>query len=291
MGKINKYIVYTVNQVNFIFGMVGFSVFGTSFWLLFAQWGDIDASFFLGAGLLTLLFGLFLISLACLGCLSTSFQPKKIGVCTGRRVLTIYQLLLMLCFIAEIYFITLSLSAYTYSRSISTALGRTSLLSGDLAVIGPVFNSFETTLSQKFNGFFYGATSRCTAPYTPDLKYMYFWIWVEGHCTAGLSTTSCLRCDDYYVTQCYADRSACDENQYSDACPYVLCRRQILDWLIEKYGSYIFYVLAFTICHFLLIVGNLMMICYTPRDSLETILFKSGTIVQRSDQEQNSEFN
>ena len=171
MGKINKYIVYVVNQVNFVFGMVGFSVFCTSFWIMFAQWGDIDASFFLGVGLLTLIFGLFLISLACLGCLSTSFQPKKIGVWTGRRVLSIYQILLMLCFVGEVYFITLSLSAYTYSRSVSSTIGRTSLVSGNLAKIGPVFNDFEKNLSEKFNGFFYGATSRCEAAYTPDLKY------------------------------------------------------------------------------------------------------------------------
>jgi hypothetical protein len=54
--------------------MIGFSLY-----LFFANWGDLDPGFFIGSGLIVLLFGLLVAFVSCFGCQGVNNQNEKIG--------------------------------------------------------------------------------------------------------------------------------------------------------------------------------------------------------------------
>jgi len=261
--------------------MVGVSVVGLSIWVMYAQWGNIDKSFFYGSGLMAAMFGCFLISLSCLGCLSVTFQTKIYGFWTGRKVLLTFLIVLICGFVAEVWIVALSLSAYRALKVTTGMLESVSKDSGAFVAIGPEFDRFEMILSEKFNAFFFGAISECSLAMVPDTKYTYFWSWIEGHCDDGLKVLDCLHCNTYSISDCYADETVCysSTDPNVEACPYTLCRHGILTYMTDKFGPVSYYILAFAIFHLLLIVITILMICYHRRDSLPEIMAKNGVKV------------
>lgn len=255
---------------------------GLSIWVMYAKWGNIDRSFFYGSGLMAAMFGCFLISLSCLGCLSVSWQTKSYGFWTGRKVLTTFLILLIGGFIAEVWIVALSLSAYRSMKITTGILETTSKESGAFVAIGPEFDQFELVLSEKFNAFFFGAISECYAAMVPDLKYTYFWTWVEDYCDDGLKVLDCLHCNTYSISDCYADETVCYNslNPNNEACPYTLCRLGALTYLTDKFGPMSYYILAFAIFHLGIIISTVLMICYHRRDSLPEILAKNGVKIE-----------
>lgn len=93
-----------------------------------------------------------------------------------------------------------------------------------------------------------------------------------------MTSTECLKCNSNAISSCYADAGQCYGADDGDGqgCPYNLCRVQILDYLLNKFGPISYYVLAFCIFTFILLIISILMMCYNPRDTLAIILEKSG---------------
>ncbi|KAJ1402928.1 hypothetical protein B484DRAFT_437512, partial [Ochromonadaceae sp. CCMP2298] len=188
---------------------------------------------------------------------------------TGRKILFIYQVLITLLLIAEFYMCSTALQA-----------------AGDFAQVYPLLNdgevvpyaTGENALNQKFNKVFFAAASTCEVT-----VYSQFWSWVGTHCDGTLHRDTCEACYDYSVTFCSGDQNACYASVTGDiadgpACPYTQCRAAILEYVVLRIKPVSYAI--FCLCIFQLITAflNMMVLCYTPRDNLETILIKSGTL-------------
>ena len=76
-----------------------------------------------------------------------------IGVFKGRVILGIYQSILLVALVAEIYILTLSLTTVQELKSAYVNVG-----AGETNV---PMSYFETLMSTRFNTFFFGAQSKC----------------------------------------------------------------------------------------------------------------------------------
>ena len=75
--------------------------------------------------------------------------------------------------------------------------------------------------------------------YLCTVEFNWFWQIVNTECPATISKTNCMGCHSYSVTFCQADYETCYSTYNSlttalgedFACPYVICRRQLLQYM------------------------------------------------------------
>jgi hypothetical protein len=153
-------------NVNFVFSTIAVFSMGVIIFALSSEWGSLDRGFFLGGGIVVLLFWLLVFLISITGCIGVNRQTKRSGCWTGRRVMALYQLTLLLTIIGDIWVVT-RLMVYVQSLEDADA----SLLVG--APSGPLpYDSLEEDVADRFNQFFFGATESCA-----DAKFIFFWSW------------------------------------------------------------------------------------------------------------------
>ena len=129
---------------------------------------------------------------------------------------------MVLTLIAEVYLLALLLQAVGQFDDIYPQLedGKT-----------PDYGRLEGLLEEKFNLFYFGATSTCDTA-----LYDAFWGWVDGNCPDNMHRNDCEKCESYDVTFCAADQDTCFKESSGDgrACPYTLCRTDILKYFADQ---------------------------------------------------------
>ena len=165
------------------------------------------------------------------GCVGVNRQTKRYGCWTGRRILALYQLTLLLTIIGDVWAVS---KLMTYVKSFEDA---DAALAQGIPSSEVVYDTLESSTANRFNQFFFSATTTCT-----DAKFIFFWSWVNDHCDDVLTQNSCMGCADYSITACWADEHTClvgtelveagGDGDLSN-CAYELCRRGVLQYLIE----------------------------------------------------------
>mmetsp|Transcript_16061 Transcript_16061/g.26945 ORF Transcript_16061/g.26945 Transcript_16061/m.26945 type:complete len:282 (-) Transcript_16061:2515-3360(-) len=270
MGRINDVTKWLVMNVNFVFSTVAVFSIGFVVFALSSEWGSLDRGFFLGGGLVALLFWLLVFLISLIGCIGVNRQTKRYGCWTGRRIMALYQLTLLLTIVGDIWAVT---RLMTYVKSFEEA--DESLAPGAQPL---PYDSLEASVADRFNQFFFSATTTCT-----DAKFIFFWSWVDDHCEGVVTQNACMGCGDYSITMCAADQDSCvlgEEVGDLSRCPYQLCRRGVLQYLIKYMRPAGSYVLAFTVFQVFLMLLSCLLICFTEKDSLQTVLIKTGTIAR-----------
>lgn len=267
MGRINDVTKWLVMNVNFVFSTLSIFSIIIIIFALSSEWGTLDRGFFLGGGVVTLLFWLFIFLISVIGCIGVNRQTKREGCWTGRRIMALYQLTLLLTIIVCIWVVSRLL---IYLKIFEDA--NDSLAPGSEPV---PYDSLETSVADRFNQFFFSATTTCTDP-----KFIFFWSWVDDHCEGVITQESCMGCGDYSITMCTADEELCFGQGDISKCPYDLCRSGVLEYLILYLRPAGTYMLAFTAFQFTLMFFNCLLICFTEKDTLQTVLIKTGTIAR-----------
>lgn len=269
-SRINEWVKFILMQVNFFFAMFGVTLVGLAIYVMAANWGDLDPAFFTGSAVALLLFGLIITCVTYLGCLGVVNQRRKSHYTDwqGMRLLVIYQLFLILALVAEVYWLAYSLDSV---NSLRTA----ALLYSPAKPIP--YQGLEATFAEKFNAFFFAAQ---LSPFCPDLKYVWFWTFVDKYCNnINMMQINCLKCNDYSVTACDADAQSCIQGgatYLTAACPYNACRKGLLNFIYETLAPFSYFVVAYTIFHVVLLILNCLLMCYNPRDTDEKIRAKNG---------------
>jgi hypothetical protein len=226
MGHINDVTKWLVMNVNFLFSTIAVFSIGFVIFALSSEWGSLDRGFFLGGGIVALLFWMLVFLISFIGCIGVNRQTKRYGCWTGRRIMALYQLALLLTIIGDVWAVS---RLMTYVKSFEEA--DESLALGTASSLLP-YDPLEASVADRFNQFFFSATTTCT-----DAKFVFFWSWVDDHCAGAVTQEACMGCADYSVTMCAADQDTCllGEAAGGDlaACPYELCRRGVLQYLIE----------------------------------------------------------
>jgi hypothetical protein len=272
MARINSIIRFLILHINFFFTVMGICLLGLALYICIADWGNLDATFFIGGGIICGLVGMLLLMLSFLGCFGISYQHRKQGPWTGRRVLGAYEFVLLACFVGAVYGGLYMFAAIATFNSVYDNLD--SNTGDDDKVIE--FETMEQILAEKFNSFFFGATSGTCA----DLKYTWFWSFVNDHCDEAISQERCQKCFEYSITMCRADKTECEASadEFGPSCPYNSCRSQLLQYISDKVTPLSYVILSFVLFQVVYLVMTCMMICYTERDSLERQMIKAGTI-------------
>jgi hypothetical protein len=154
MSRLNNIIKFVLLNMNIFMCFIGFFFFVFSFYLWFANWGKLGKDFFIRFGFVSLLFGLALSILSCIGCQGINNQTRKFGgkgFWTGRKIVALHLILLILGLVGEIYVLKTSLDATQHFEAAFN----------DLKTSYPPYVSYESMIAQKFNDFFFGASSAC----------------------------------------------------------------------------------------------------------------------------------
>jgi len=265
----NSYVKFIVIHVNILFIVIGLFLMAVAIYLLVGNFGRLDPGFFLGTGLILMFAGSSLACGACLGCQGVNNQGETFGpFWTGRKILLIYQVLITILLVGELWACSAALRA-----------------AGEYAEVYPLLNKGEThdyvmwedILSAKFNKIFFAAATTCEVT-----VYTKFWSLVSTYCPTEMQQLQCEGCYDYSLTFCSCDENACYEQSGSvgdgAACPYTQCRAGVLEYVVKRVEPVSYGIFAVCVFQAIQAFLNLMIMCYTPRDNLETILIKSGTL-------------
>lgn len=157
MARLNNIVKFILLNMNIFLCFVGTFFIGFAFYLWFADWGSLGTGFFVGLGFISALFGIVLALLSCIGCQGINHQLRKFGSSkfwTGRRIIFLHLICLILGLVGEVYVLRTSLAAVQKFSDVHSEL--------DLHPNSfPEYVTFEDVLSKRFNGFFFGASSEC----------------------------------------------------------------------------------------------------------------------------------
>ncbi|CAE7669480.1 unnamed protein product [Symbiodinium microadriaticum] len=269
MGRLNNMIKWLVMNVNLIYAAVALVSIILAVLVMVSDWGSLDRGFFLGWCIVVILFSVLILMISLLGCMGVSHQSEQLSCWTGRRILALYQLSLLATIIGNLWMVT---KLIILVRGLDATYS--DLTSADDTVD---YGRFEEAVADRFNEFFFSAAATCT-----DSKYAWFWSWVDDHCPVSIGQARCMACGDYSVTTCPADEDLCyAQSGGMDKCPYDQCRAGVLDYLIsymEPLNVALLVIAVFQLC---IMVLTCMLICYTPQDTVEQMLVKTGTISEK----------
>eukprot|EP01041_Mallomonas_annulata_P012025 gene12025-25193_t len=267
MGRINNSIKWAVMNINFVSFMFAIAIIAIASYLMASQWGDLDSAFFTGWGVVLVLFGVAVSLVSFLGCFAVLFQIQRKGRWTGRRIISVYLLILLLALLAELY-VVVTLSATINSLRESKA----SLCTGCKPLY---YDLFEKAISNRFNDFYFASVTTCG-----DKKFAWFYLWVNKNCPIEITQSRCQSCHPYSITSCAADRDTCSsENLF--ACPYDLCRKQILSFLINQIGPLSYFTIAFTGFQLILMTLGCCICCYNEAETDDEKFIKTGIARRR----------
>ena len=277
-SKLNEWAKFIVSQANFFFTIIGFFVTGAATYLLLADFGDLDKAFFIAGGTIFFLFGWIILGISYLGCQGIYYQ-RRVSPYTkwqGTRILSFYQVFLILTFVAELVWLAVSMDAISALKSNAEAV-----LDGE----NPTYTSLESKFAEKFDAFFFGAQSECGT-----LRYAWFWAFINKRCSkynANMTQLLCMRCDDASVTMCDADVYTCYNSEMTSAnnyaCPYNACREGVLEFVIDRMSPFAYFTIFMVVFQIALIFSTCALICFHPRDTDAEIRAKNGIFAKGND--------
>lgn len=224
MGKINDSVRVVASGLNTFHGLVGLLCAGAAAYAIHATYRSASSwlSYVLALGVV-----LFLVSL--LGCAGMHRQIVRRGRCTGRCLLSIYQL-------AMTGLLVLLLVSALSIRSLYSALGHIVETPSTTDPI-PYTRMERATLAPFFDKFYF----RADAVYGQgEGGYSWFVGWVSNNCPGSMSLVHCDPCPNvpaasYVPKDCCPDQQLCTEGAL-DACPYTRCRKGIALYLQAQLG-------------------------------------------------------
>lgn len=264
MNSAIKLASLLITAILFLFGLC---MIALGSYLISAPWSELDPEYYGTWCAYVISFGVVLVFFSVVGCCGSLNQMKREGNFTGRRIMAIYQLC---CSAIVIGLLVLATDISETVESLDVA--RDSLSTSQVLP----FDKFEDEVSRNFNSFYYSASTDCGS------QVSWFWDWVDENCkSANMQESVCEDCGASSSSYCPSPgtcpcKSNCDADEMAGECPYVMCRRETLDYVIETMspiGTFTLFLACFII---MLVTFNCLLICYNPKDDFKGMLLKTG---------------
>jgi len=272
----NRQIKVSIKRINTVVLFLAVCIIGLALYVICSNWGNLDPGFFLGSGLVLMLFGLVLALLALLGRYGVKKRIPPGTYFQRDKVLPIYLLFLLAALFAEAYLLSYTVEAHTEFQAAEDAI-HTLSQQGTSNLDAAPYSDIEMAVAQKFNSFYFGAATSCVLT-----NYIWFWTWITQHCSEGLQSARCLSCTDSSITSCYADAYSCYSSQSGNtqACPYALCRLSILSYMKNVLMPFNWTLVAIVVISSIVMIWTIMLLLYRKRGdvNLATALVASGTL-------------
>lgn len=213
----------------------------------------------------------------CCGCCGSIHQIKRKGFCAGRRILGLHQIILV--------------SLFVLCARHTIGVGRRD---ASLAVVladpmsYPQYDLFEKQLSQYFNDAYFDGI--CSVDIGNDSSEAWLMRWIDQNCPLILGDEGDIcapnrsdllpcdtECEDSAATgqECCPSEVLC-RTGVQDACPYQQCRVNVLSEVSTWLQRLLAALRVVAVLSMMMVVLTCLLICYNPRDQIETELYKSG---------------
>lgn len=279
MGKLNEHIRGIVATSNTCFTVLGLFLGGLASYLLYATAPSTFTlgSLFKGGWIVwTLLVGLGLILSSCINCVALKRQMVREGPCGGRKLLSMYQLLVMGLMVA---FAVGLLTMRTMQSAVPLLLEHPK---------APYSRSEQKMLAPYFDRVYFKTKAVVERDYSEQGgSYKWFLAWTRQNCPLSMDMGSCTTCNSDgdssipYNDGCCPRQDLCTVGNL-EACPYMRCRLGIATFLNRRLGRMQNYMYFFLALLLLVILSTCLLICYNPRDSFEDLLAKTGVVVMHA---------
>lgn len=277
VNMLNDNIKFVVSTSNTCFCIAGLVLGGLAAYLYYAT--SLVAvtltSLTQGWIMWTMLVGLGLVFLSCLGCFGVKRQIVRVGPCGGRRLLSLYQLLLLGLLFA---FTT----AFLAMRTLHTQVPL--LLDNPDAVYA---RSEQNLLVPYFNRLYFKTRKAAVRAHDGGAgSFNWFADWTRQSCPLSMDVGTCTSCGTDgdggtsvpYTDGCCPRDDLCTAGNL-DACPYHRCRLGVARFLSKRLGALQKYLNFLLILQLIVLISTCMLICYNPRDSFAELLAKTGVVI------------
>jgi hypothetical protein len=206
---------------------------------------------------------------SCFGCCAALRQTKRRGCCSGRRMLCLHQLLL-----AGVFFFGIVQLKFLETQQLRMA----AIIKDSYSY--PEYNAFERHVATFVNFvYFESFHSDSLEDYaTTD------WVskLVQNKCPKRMSHEFCSGSEkraicDFSSKLCCPTESLC-ESGVKDACPYEMCRKEILEQLHDLFSPMRIGAVFVCVLSMMMLVLSCLLICFNKRDEIEVELLKTGNI-------------
>ena len=226
---------------------------------------------------------LFLASVCC-GCCGSIRQINRKGYLSGRRVLSLFQLCLAALFVASASSMLIVERRTLTLRSVLVDPANTLPQDPFEKHLGLLFNDayFETVCSSsQSNAWLKDWIGNRCPPTTGRHEVCAFdrsdLLACDADCEDKLAASGKNIDSDL---QCCATETLCLSGVV-DACPYHACRSQVLDEAVKWLHRLALALRTVVILSVIMITLTCLLICYNPRDNIETELYKAGVFTAR----------
>jgi len=272
-SRLNKIVKILLFHFIILSAFIGLALIAFGMYLIFADWGSLEPGFFRAAGIITSLFGIIIVTISHMGIQGVFQQNQQYGFWTGRKIIFCFQFILTIIIGCELYFLNSSLwTARQFKVASSSITTSTSI----------PYISVEKQIANTFNSLYFSAIDGCGQS---NQVYAFLWKWINSNCPSTISADNCQVCAPYSITMCQADLKTCREDSdrtTNFACPYNICRRELLSYVVTQILPISVGALVFLSFQGLIYLLTIMLACYTPRDSVQIILAKSGLVMTHS---------
>ena len=276
MSRLNANIKFVVLIGVAFFFLVALSIVALSTLALSGKILALDSQVLWKYALFALVASLCVLVWSIFGCCGAVNQVIRRGVCTGRRMLSIYQLLLLSVLIMSLYHAEI---IQRRDKSINLVVSSVDQY--------PEFDSFERRLNGYFNEAYFKANC------VEDSTNTWIMRWINNNCPNAMTQNVCAlgeeekkSCDtrclkpEWTAQRCCPSQELCATDPHlNEACPYRQCRVQVLSKLRSNIIKPItLFVKFLTYYSFIMVVFTCLLICYNPRDEIEVELVKTGVM-------------
>jgi hypothetical protein len=203
------------------------------------------------------------------GCCGSLNQTLRKGCFSGRRALSIHQLLLITILIAS------SIQVSELERRVASVR----IVVDDKSRF---YNSFEESLNYHFNQVYFDTMCSNSNVDNGDADVegagssQFAMDWIDKTCPSTMTSNQCSTvcdspCPDPYL---------CLEQGLTKSCPYYQCRSETLRKVVNILLPTIAFLRLISIISATMIIGTCLLICYNPRDDIELELLKSGVMTE-----------
>eukprot|EP00904_Undaria_pinnatifida_P008815 jgi/Undpi1/5063/HiC_scaffold_19.g08415.m1 len=229
MGKLNSLIKFVVVNANVLLFLGGVGIIAVVSLVLTADLTKLAENYIRVRGVVMLAVGVLVAMMSIIGCMGTNRQIQRDRTWSGRRILTLYQLLLVAVVVCQGI-------AQTRLYSIEVSLEEAA------EELPNEYGVLEGKLRSGFNEAYFDQL----CPAEEGGGETWLWSLAEQHCPDGISrgdcpcTTGrsqnvspafCSDPDEYTTEDCCPDEELCAAGTEA-ACPYTACRAEMLEALL-----------------------------------------------------------
>mmetsp|Transcript_18832 Transcript_18832/g.39193 ORF Transcript_18832/g.39193 Transcript_18832/m.39193 type:complete len:310 (-) Transcript_18832:66-995(-) len=277
MSRLNDLIKFGVMLANAVLLVISVVIVIVGALIISGNWQDFDPDTFMTTAIYATAIGGILLFLTLVGCFGAVTQTEREGTCTGRRLLSTYQIFLI---VLLVILICLGIEGKTTISSMEWTLDNRGSAAPE------AYDKGDLLLAGKVNAQYFD--NLCLE----DPSSAWLINFVDKNCPSAMKYSSGGKCAcDHQRDRC-PDEDLCEQAMKNlkendvfveddmKNCPYHKCRYQILAEVVDTVDPILDVIAIVLYVIGVMIFLTCLLICYNPHDDTKAQLIKTGVLVE-----------